>query len=53
MVTYTIDTSFAVKGLIPPRRKKQDEILDQQQRMHEMARSYLERVRRLSIFLGK
>jgi len=46
MVTYTIDTSFAVKGLIPPRRKKQDEILDQQQRMHEMARSYLERVRR-------
>lgn len=46
MVSYTIDTSFAVKGLIPPRRKKQDEILDQQQRMYKVARSYLEKVKR-------
>lgn len=45
MVRYTMDTSLAVKGLIPPRRKKQDEILGQQQRMYELARSYLDRVR--------
>jgi predicted nucleic acid-binding protein len=45
MVRYTIDTSFAVKGLIPPRRKKQDDVLVQQQRMYEVARSYLDRVR--------
>ena len=45
MVRYTIDTSFAVKGLIPPRRKKQDEILGQQQRIYELARSYLDKVR--------
>ena len=46
MVRYTIDTSFAIKGLIPARRKKQDEILVQQQRMYEIARSYLEKVKR-------
>jgi hypothetical protein len=45
MVKYTIDTSFAVKGLIPPRRKKQDDILVQQQRMYEVARNHLERVK--------
>ena len=45
MVRYTIDTSFAIKGLIPPRRKKQDEILVQQQSMYEMARSHLAKVK--------
>ncbi len=45
MVKYTIDNSFAVKGLIPPRRKKQDDILVQQQRMYEVARNHLERVK--------
>jgi len=29
VVKYTIDTSFAVKGIVPPRRKKRDEILEE------------------------
>ena len=45
VVKYTIDTSFAVKGLVPPRRKKRDEILEKQQKMHKLARSYLNKVR--------
>lgn len=45
MVKYTIDTSFVVKGLIPPRRKKQDEIFREQQKMSKLARSYLDKVR--------
>jgi hypothetical protein len=45
VVKYTIDTSFAVKGLVPPRRKKRDEILEKQQKMHKLARSYLDKVR--------
>ena len=45
MVRYTMDTSFAVKGLILPRRKKRDEIFEQQQKMFNLARSYLDRVR--------
>ena len=39
VVKYTIDTSFVVKGLVPPRRKKQDEMLAQQQKMYKLARS--------------
>ncbi|MDD5204296.1 MAG: PIN domain-containing protein [Desulfobacterales bacterium] len=46
MVSYTIDTSFAVKGMIPPRRRKQDDVLEQQQRMYAVARSYLDKVKR-------
>jgi len=45
MVRYTIDTSFAVKGLIPPRRKKHDDLLAQQQRLYEVARGHLDKVR--------
>ena len=45
MVKYTIDTSVIVKGLVPPRRKKKDEILGQQKKMHKLARSYLDKVR--------
>jgi len=45
VVKYTIDTSFAVKGLVPPRRKKRDEILEKQQKMYKLARSYLDKVR--------
>lgn len=45
VVKYTIDTSFAVKGIVPPRRKKRDEILEKQQKMHKIARSYLDKVR--------
>ncbi len=45
VVKYTIDTSFVVKGLVPPRRKKQDEMLAQQQKMYKLARSYLDKVR--------
>jgi hypothetical protein len=53
MVRYTIDTSFAVKGLIPPRRKKQDDFLAQQQRLYEVARDHLDKVRcgEVEIFL--
>ena len=45
VVKYTIDASFAVKGLVPPRRKKQDNMLEKQQKMYELARSYLDKVR--------
>jgi predicted nucleic acid-binding protein len=45
VVKYTIDTSFVVKGLVPPRRKRQDEMLEQQQKMYKLARSYLDKVR--------
>ena len=45
VVTYTIDTSFAVKGIVPPRRKKLDDILEKQLKMHKLARSYLDKVR--------
>lgn len=45
VVKYTIDTSFAVKGLVPPRRKKRDKILEKQQKMHKIARSYLDKIR--------
>ena len=45
VVKYTIDTSFAVKGIVPPRRKKRDEILEKQQKMHRIARSWLDKVR--------
>jgi hypothetical protein len=45
VVKYTIDTSFAIKGLIPPRRRKQDEVFERQQRLYRLARSYLEKVR--------
>ena len=38
VVKYTIDTSFAVKGLVPPRRKKRDEILEKQQKMQNLIR---------------
>ena len=45
VVKYTIDTSFAVKGLVPPRRKKRDKILHEQKKMYKLARSYLDKVR--------
>jgi len=45
VVKYTIDTSFAVKGLVSPRRKKRDEILEKQKKMHKLARSYLDKIR--------
>lgn len=45
VVGYTIDTSFVIKGLVPPRRKKQDELLEQQQKMYKLARSYIDKVR--------
>jgi predicted nucleic acid-binding protein len=45
VVRYTIDTSFAVKGMVPPRRQKLDDILEKQQKMHKLARSYLDKVR--------
>lgn len=45
VVKYTIDTSFIIKGLVPPRRKKQNEMLEQQQKMYKLARSYLDKVR--------
>ena len=45
MVRYTIDTSFVVKGLVPPRRKRQDEMLEQQQKMYRCARSYIDKIR--------
>lgn len=46
MVKYTIDTSFAVKGLIPPRRKKQDDIFERQEKLYTLARGYLLKVKK-------
>ena len=45
VVRYTIDTSFAVKGIVPPRRKKLDDILEKQQKMYKLARSYLNKIK--------
>ena len=44
MVEYTFDTSFIVKGLIYPRRKKQDSILKNQEKIHTLAKQYLTHV---------
>jgi len=45
MVKYTIDTSFAIKGLIPPRRKKQDDIFERQKKLYTLARGCLNKVK--------
>ena len=39
-----LDASVLVKALVPPRRKKADEILREQQRLHRLARGELKRV---------
>ena len=41
---YTFDTSFIVKGLVPPRRKKDDQIYQKQLNMHLIAKQYLSEV---------
>lgn len=46
MYRFVFDTTFIVKGLVEPRRKKQDEILEQQLKLHNKAKEYLEKVER-------
>lgn len=41
---YTFDTSFIVKGLVIPRRRKKDHILNEQLKKHQIAKGYLDRV---------
>ncbi|MCK4436832.1 hypothetical protein KAU86_02680 [bacterium] len=52
MVNYTFDTSFLVKGLVRPRRKKKDAIYEEQMRIHQKAKDYLARVERQEIVYG-
>jgi predicted nucleic acid-binding protein len=41
MKRYAVDSSFSVKGLIAPRRRKQDAIFHDQHRRHLLAKRYL------------
>lgn len=38
----TIDSSVIIKGMLKPRRKKQDEILKEQVRLHKVASSIMD-----------
>ncbi len=49
MDRFVFDTTFIVKGLVEPRRKKRDEILGQQLKLHNKAKEYLEKVEREEI----
>lgn len=40
----TIDSSVIIKGMLKPRRKKQDEILKEQIRLHNIASSIMDKV---------
>ena len=40
----TIDSSVIIKGMLEPRRKKQDEILREQLRLHSIASSIMDKV---------
>lgn len=41
---YTLDTSVIIKGLVKPRRKKQDHLLGEQIRIYEVASSIMDDV---------
>jgi len=41
---YIFDTSFIVKGLVIPRRRKKDHILNQELVRHQIAKGYLDQV---------
>jgi len=49
MPDYVFDTTFIIKGLIEPRRKKIDKEYENQQRLHKRAKQYLEMVERNEI----
>ena len=49
MDRFVFDTTFIVKGLVEPRRKKQDKVLEQQLKLHSKAKEYLEKVERNEI----
>ena len=50
-MNHVFDTSFIIKGLIRPRRKKQDSILKEQIRIHKIASSIIDKVYRSEIKL--
>jgi len=41
---YTIDTTVLAKGIIPPRRRKKDDIYEEQLRLHKIAKSIIREV---------
>ncbi len=49
MNRFVFDTTFIVKGLVEPRRKKRDNVLGQQLKLHNKAKEYLEKVEREEI----
>lgn len=49
MNRFVFDTTFIVKGLVEPRRKKQDEELENQLKLHNKAKEYLEKLERNEI----
>lgn len=49
MNRFVFDTTFIVKGLVKPRRKRQDEELERQLKLHNKAKEYLEKVERNEI----
>ncbi len=46
MDRFVFDTTFIVKGLIAPRRKKQDKELERQINLHRKAKEYLGKIER-------
>ncbi len=49
MPRYVFDTTFIVKGLVKPRRKKRDEEYEKRLKLHKKAKEYLEKVERNEI----
>ena len=43
-MSYTLDTSVLAKAIIPPRRRKQDSIFIEQQRLFTIAKSFLAKI---------
>jgi len=49
MLRHVFDTTFIVKGLVEPRRKKMDKEYSKQLRLHKKAKEYLEKVEKNEI----
>lgn len=44
MNRLTLDTTVLARGIVPPRRKKEDPILEEHQRLHNTAKTIMEEV---------
>ena len=44
MSNFTLDTTILAKGIFPPRRRKRDQIYEEQFKLHTIAKSVIKRV---------